>query len=273
MVKNKVWWKTKRARHVGLIALGVSLLSIVIWFIAFYPYVSTDDARIAMTFVRIAPSDISGRVKKLNVQEGSLVKKGDLLIEIDHRIPQAEEEKAKAKADQCMRELARLERLASAGAATAQAREQAKANADIAQAELKLAQLVLENTYLKSPFDGVIVQKSIDEGGLLEENQVALVVADEAHAWIAANIEETSVGPIKIGQPVQIEVDEGGSLEGVVSEVRYSVAAQFALIPSDSGSGNFTKVVQRVPIKIAITKRNNLPLRAGQSVEIKIRVR
>jgi membrane fusion protein (multidrug efflux system) len=97
-------------------------------------------------------------------------------------------------------------------------------------------------------------------------------MADEANAWIAANIEETAVGAIRVGQKVDIMVDEGGELTGEVLEVRSSVASQFALIPSDSGAGNFTKVVQRIPIRIKITNRNDKTLRAGQSVEIRIRV-
>jgi membrane fusion protein (multidrug efflux system) len=72
---------------------------------------------------------------------------------------------------------------------------------------------------------------------------------------------------------VKISVDEGGDLKGVVTEIRSAAAAQFALIPSDTGAGNYTKVVQRIPIKIEIKDRQGRTLRAGQSVEVKIRVR
>ena len=215
---------------------------------------------------------MSGKIDKVLVEEGSRVKAGEVLVEIDHRIPQANYDKAKASAGFAQRELERMKRLSRAGSATAQSVDQAEAQAATAEAELQLAVVSLENTYLKSPFDGVVVQKLADVGNLLEQNQTAIVVADEANAWIAANIEETSVGLIKVGQSVFITIDEGGRLEGKVSEVRQSVASQFALIPSDSGAGNYTKVVQRVPIKVKITKRNNQVLRAGQSVEIKVRV-
>jgi membrane fusion protein (multidrug efflux system) len=270
--KTTKWWKTQRARQIGVGMAVLALIGLIMWWFAFHPYISTDDARIAMTFVRVAPSNVSGRIEKVNVEEGSHVKAGDVLVEIDHRIPQANFDKAKAKSDLANRELSRMQRLTSEGSSTQQALDQARATAATADVELKLAEVALENTYLKSPFDGVIVQKTAEVGNLLEQNQTALVIADEAHAWVAANVEETAIGAVRIGQPVHISIDEGGDLEGQVSEIRASVASQFALIPSDSGAGNFTKVVQRVPIKVAITKRQEHPLRAGQSVEIKIRV-
>ncbi|MGZ3769624.1 MAG: HlyD family secretion protein [Bdellovibrio sp.] len=271
--KSKVWWKSRRARQVGIVSAIVAIMGIFVWWFAIHPYASTDDSRIAMTFVRIAPSNVGGRIEKINFTEGARVKAGDVLVEIDHRIPQANYDRAKAKSDLAARELARIQRLTSEGSATLQALDQAKANSATAIAELKLAEVALENTYLKSPFDGIVVQKNAEVGNLLEQNQVAAVVADESHAWVAANIEETTVGLVKVGQPVHIAIDEGGDLEGKVAEVRASVASQFALIPSDSGSGNFTKVVQRVPIKVAIDDLKGLSLRAGQSVQIKIRVR
>lgn len=270
---KRKWYETKRAKNVGIGLLILGLVGVVVWWFFFHPYVSTDDSRIAMTLVRVAPSGVSGRIDKVNAEEGSIVKAGDVLVEIDHRVPQANFDKAKAKFDLAKRELDRLERLTQQGAATPQSLDQARATAATAEMELKTSEVALENTYLKSPFNGVVIQKLAEVGNLLEASQAAMVVADEAHAWIAANIEETSVGLVKVGQPVSIEVDEGGEMKGQVSEVRASVASQFALIPADSGAGNFTKVVQRVPIKVEITDRENHNLRAGQSVEIKIKVR
>lgn len=266
------WWKAKRAHHAGFIFIGLTFVGLTAWWFLFHPFVATDDSRVAMTLIRLAPANVSGRIEKVNVVEGTRVKANDILVEIDHRIPQANYDRAKAKSDLANRELSRMQRLASDGSTTPQALDQAKANAATAEVELKLAEVALENTYLKSPFDGIVVQKLAEVGNILEQNQTALVIADEAHAWIAANIEETAVGSVKLDQPVHIKIDEGGTLEGKVEEIRSSVAAQFALIPSDSGAGNFTKVIQRIPIKVKILDLKNQALRAGQSVEIKIRV-
>ncbi|MGZ3746769.1 MAG: HlyD family secretion protein [Pseudobdellovibrionaceae bacterium] len=271
--KRLVWWQTKRAQQVGLVLLSLALVGILIWWFAFRPFVSTDDARVAMTLVRVAPSAVSGRIVKVHVTEGSQVKTGEVLVEIDHRIPQANFDKAKARAVVAERDFERMQRLVKEGSATPQSLDKARADEAAADVELKLAEVALENTYLKSPFDGIVVQKLAEVGNILEQNQIALIVADEKNAWIAANIEETAVGALKLGQPVHIKVDEGGELEGQVTEIRSSVASQFALIPSDMGAGNFTKVVQRVPIKVALTGSENRHLRVGQSVEIKVRVR
>lgn len=269
---SKKWWQNPRAKQAGGGATLLAVVGFVVWFFLFHPYVSTDDARVAMTLVRVAPSNVSGRIEKVNVTEGSTVKAGDVLVEIDHRIPQANYDRAKSKSVLAERELNRIQKLSADGSATAQSVDQARSVYATAQAELKLAEVALENTYLKSPFNGVVIQKIAEVGNLLEQNQTAVVVADEEHAWVAANIEETAIGLIQAGQPVHIAIDEGGSLAGKVIEVRASVTSQFALIPSDSGAGNFTKVVQRVPIKIEITDKQRKTLRAGQSVEVKIRV-
>jgi membrane fusion protein (multidrug efflux system) len=266
------WYRTRKTRNVVLGLIGVTLMGLVIWWIFLRPFVSTDDARIAMTLVRVAPSGVSGRIEKVNVVEGSRVKKGDVMVEIDHRIPEANLDKAKAKADLATRDYNRMQRLTSEGSATPQALDQARAASATADLERRQAEVALENTSLKAPFDGIVIQKLAEVGNLLEPSQTAVVVADDGHAWVAANIEETAVGEVKLGQPVKIVIDEGGKLEGKVVEIRSSVASQFALIPSDMGAGNYTKVVQRVPIKVEITDAGNRVLRAGQSVEIKVRV-
>lgn len=270
--KNQQWWKTTQAKQVGGAGLGAALLGVVVWWVAYYPFVSTEDARVAMTLVRVAPSVVGGRVEKILAQEGDRVLKDQVLIEIEHEISQAGFDKADAENTLAQKELIRMQALAHSGSATGQMLDRAKALAAKTAADLALAKNALDNTYLRSPFDGVIVQKIAEVGNILERNQPGAVVADDRNAWVSANIEETSVGSVKIGQEAEIDVDEGGVMLGKILEIRQSVASQFALIPSDSGSGNFTKVVQRVPIKIEITKRNNLVLRAGQSVEIKIRV-
>lgn len=268
----QAWWQTQRAAQVGTVVLVLALLGTIAWWFLFRPFVTTDDARVAMTLVRISPSNVSGRIEKVNVEEGSRVKAGDVLVEIDHRIPQANFDRAQARAVLAERELGRLQKLTQQGSATPQALDQAKANDATAKVEMTLAQVALENTYLRSPFNGIVIQKLAEVGNLLEQNQTALVVADEDHAWIAANIEETAIGDVRVGQPVEITIDEGGKLHGKITEIRASVASQFALIPSDSGAGNYTKVVQRVPVRIALENSEHRPLRAGQSVEIKVRI-
>jgi membrane fusion protein (multidrug efflux system) len=209
----------------------------------------------------------------INAVEGDRVKKYQVLVELDHTLAQANFDKAKAHAELSQRDFERMSQLYSSSSIPKKDYDLAKANADTAKAELAMAQQHLSDTYLRSPVDGVVVQKNAVLGNILEQGQTAYTVADIDHAWIAANIEETSVGHVKVGQPVKIDIDEGGKTNGKVLEVRHATAATFSLIPSDSGAGNFTKVVQRIPIKIQLEPNDARTLRVGQSVEIKIRVR
>ncbi|HET9869452.1 MAG TPA: HlyD family secretion protein, partial [bacterium] len=88
-----------------------------------------------------------------------------------------------------------------------------------------------------------------------------------------ANVEETSVGRVKVGQPVRVTVDEGGRLTGRVEEITAAAESQFSIIPMENPSGNFIKLVQRIPIRVALDDPSRLPLKAGESVEVRIRVR
>lgn len=266
------WWQSTKSKRVGIVLLAIAVIGAVIWRISFYPFVSTDDARVAMTVVRVASFGTGGRVTKVNVEEGTRVKAGDVLVELDHRVPQAKYDRAKAKADFAEKEFQRMQQLFKQGSVTPQNLDNARSNYDSAKADLNESEVALENTFLKSPFDGVVIQKVAEVGNILEAGQTALSVADADHAWISANIEETSVGLVKVGQPVHISIDEGGELQGKISEVRSATASQFALIPSDNAAGNFTKVVQRIPVKVALEAGQGSHLRVGQSVEIKVRV-
>ena len=192
---------------------------------------------------------------------------------MDHSVSEANLSKAKAKAIQTERELKRVLQLASQNGVPPREVDQAKASSQSAEADLTLAQIAYDRTFLRSPTDGIVVQKVAEIGNILESNQTALTVADMDHAWISANIEETAIAEIKVGQPVRVDIDEGGTLTGKVSEIRVATASQFALIQSENPAGNFTKLVQRIPIKISLDPHQDHILRAGQSVEIKIRVR
>lgn len=267
------WWQTKRSKRVLTIVAVIAVLGVVVWRVKFYPYVSTEDARVAMTTIHLAPSGAGGRIVKVEGTEGTHVKAGDVVVELDHRGPEAQLAQAKSRAELTETELHRVQQLAAKHATTAQALDNAQANYEAAKAGLKLAQLAVEHTYLKSPIDGVVIQQLAEVGNILGPGQTATTIVDADHAWISANIEETSVGLVKLGQPVSIHIDEGGDYSGKVSEIRTATTATFALIPSDNASGNFTKLVQRIPVKITLDSGQADPtLRIGESAEIKIKV-
>jgi RND family efflux transporter MFP subunit len=267
------WWESPLARKVGAVSLAVTLGLVAFWWFSIHPYVSTDDARVSADLIRIAPDGVEGKLIQVNVLEGDRVTQGEVLAELDHTMYQAQLLRAQAQANLTMANAVRAQRLFKQSALSEQELQAAEAASQSAQAELQVAQTNLDNTYLKSPVAGVVVQKIAVPGNILEAGQVALVVADIDHAWVSANIEETSVGLVRIGQPVQIKVDEGGRLTGKVSEITDASASQFALIPAENASGNYIKLVQRIPIKVVLDDHPDRVLKAGQSVEIKIKVR
>lgn len=267
------WWKHPRSQATFRVALIVVLAAVVVWWFFFHPYVSTDDARVDATLVRLSNEGAAGPLISLYATEGTPVTIGMLLAELDHVQANAQLAKAEARRDLAERQHERLTRLVAGHAAPQQQLDSAVQEYHTAQADVDLAKLAVDRTYLKSSLNGVVVQKTAEVGNMLETGQSAFAVADLEHAWVAANIEETKVGRVKAGQPVKITVDEGGDLTGKVSEIREAVAAQFALIPADNGSGNFTKQVQRVAIKVALDPHPGCVLRVGQSVEIRIRTR
>lgn len=267
------WWQSKLAKNTGLAFLILLAAGLVVWFFAFRPYVSTDDARVAEDLIRIAPDGVGGKVLTINVTEGDRVAQDQVLAELEHTVYQSELAKAQAHAMLAQSDLNRAVKLYKQNAIDTRNFQSAQATAQAAQADLQLAQNALDHTYLKSPVNGLVVEKIAVVGNLLEPAQVALVVADVDHAWIAANIQETSVGGVKVGQTVDVHIDEGGNLTGKVSEVNDATASQFALLPAENASGNYIKLVQRVPIKVTLDPHPDQVLKDGQSVEIKIRVK
>lgn len=269
---KKDWFRHRRSKITGLISASVLVLLFLIWILEFHPYVRTDDARVAAVVVRVAPDSTTGRVIKLNVLEGYRVRAGDVLLELDHSYVDAALARVKARATLANQTLARVRQLSDKKGVPERDLDVAEEAAKSADAELALAQIAVDRTYLKSPVDGIVVQKVTEEGNILSPGQTALSVADIDNAWISANIEETDVGRLKIGQPVDVYIDEGGKIEGKVLEVRYAAAAEFALIPAENPSGNFIKLVQRIPIKVELDPHPDVSLRVGQSVELKIHV-
>ncbi len=267
------WWKTKRTKIVGFVMVALFITGFFIWLFNFHPYVSTDDARVDADLIRVANLGASQQIERVYVDDGSWVTQGMLLVELDHRSAKAHLDRARAQARHKAGDLNRAEALARQNGISMQELDRIRTDAEASAAELKLAQIALDNTYLKSPVEGVVVQKLAKEGNVLEMNQTAITVVDIMNAWVSANIEETDVGLVKRGQKVYISVDEGGSLTGTVIDVRKAAAAQFALIPPQNAQGNFIKLVQRIPIKVKLDTHPGRILRVGQSVEIRVRVR
>ncbi len=181
---------------------------------------------------------------------------------------------AQAAADAARAQLSSAERTAGAagaGVSNAQAGVRlAQARLGAAQASRDNAALQLSYTRVASPVAGVISRKQVEIGQLVQAGQPLLTVVSDTGVWITANFKETQLADIHVGQPVEIEVDAygGSTVQGRVESVSAATGAKFALLPPDNATGNFTKVVQRVPVRIAIVGGVDKahPLRPGMSV-------
>jgi membrane fusion protein (multidrug efflux system) len=160
---------------------------------------------------------------------------------------------------------------ASAGVRTAQAHLAA------AQAAAAAAELQLSYTVITAPASGRVSKKTVEVGQLVSPGQSLMSLVDEGDVWVVANMKETQLDDIAVGQPVEIEVDayKGWTFTGRVQSIQGATGARFALLPPDNATGNFTKVVQRVPVRIALDRRpaDAPPLRPGMSVEVAIDTR
>jgi membrane fusion protein (multidrug efflux system) len=157
---------------------------------------------------------------------------------------------------------------AHAGADLAQARVRS------AQAMLALARLQLDYTRILAPADGIASKLMVHDGQLVGMGQPVVELVP-AVTYLLANYKETQVGRMRPGQPAEIEIDAfpGRKLQGRVESLAGGTGAAFSLLPADNATGNFVKVVQRVPVRIAwVNPPADLDLRAGLSADVTVSV-
>jgi membrane fusion protein (multidrug efflux system) len=151
-----------------------------------------------------------------------------------------------------------------------------------AQAQLKVIKTELQNIQIYSPMNGVVAKRWVLTGDVVSPGQPIFTIYDLKNIWVTADLEETKLASIHIGDTVDISVDTypDQKFKGKVFQIGSNTASQFSLIPPSNASGNFTKVTQRVPIKISIKPVTNkqedpnesIRLLPGMSVEINVKV-
>ncbi len=302
-------FKKKRVL-IPLIILIIAAAGLVYWYIGTLGFASTDDAFIDANRMSIS-SKILDRVVNLTVDEGDTVSQGQLLVKLDTSDILAQINQAKASLELARESIS----LAKVNLAKAQqdfersekqfkdkiipkeqfdhaekALEAAKAEYDISQsksgttlAQLNVLKTQYEHTSIYSPMNGVIAKRWVLKGDVVQPGQPIFTVYDLKNIWVTADFEETKLGQIHVGDKVDISVDSypDQHFEGKVYQIGANTAAQFSLIPPSNASGNFTKVTQRVPIKISIYPINTagqpdpqtLNLLPGMSVEVKVKVK
>jgi membrane fusion protein (multidrug efflux system) len=144
-----------------------------------------------------------------------------------------------------------------------------------AEAAITEAELALAHTELRAPFDAFVGRKNVEPGAVVQPGQALLSLTRTDESWVMANFKETQVGRIHVGDPVQITIDAFPDRiwQGHVASFSPATGAKYALIPPEPAAGNFTKVVQRVPVKIALDATPDAPeLAVGMSALVEVHV-
>jgi membrane fusion protein (multidrug efflux system) len=154
----------------------------------------------------------------------------------------------------------------------------AEAETQRATAALEQAQLNLQYTTIVAPVSGIVGQRSVHPGQNVSPGQqlMTIVPLDSQNIWVTANFKETQMKYMRPGQPVKISVDTyGRDYDGRVLNIAGASGARYSLLPPENATGNYVKVVQRIPVKILFEKGQDPqhPLRPGMSVEPKVRVK
>ncbi len=286
----------------GVFLLVIALLS---WYLHSRKYVWTNDAYLDGYQIQIS-ADIEARIIELFVDEGDSVQTGQLLCQLDESIYNSKKEDALTNVA-LLRESVKLqkiemEKLRDIYQVARQEFENqiisyiafdkiekdyhyslanykvAEANLVNGIAKLGVIEELLRHTKIYAPRDGAISKRWIVAGDVAQIGQPLFNLTDVKNIWVTANLEETKVGHLQPGDPVDIHIDAypDRTFTGSVFVVRAAAASQFSLIPPDNATGNFTKVVQRVPIKILLSvpqSKEPLYLYPGMSAEIHVKVR
>jgi membrane fusion protein (multidrug efflux system) len=194
------------------------------------------------------------------------------VTEAEATIKSAESRLAQAHAgrDQAGAELRSAETAPQQMAASKARADAAAARVELAEVAVKQAELNLQRTTVRAPVAGIVSKKAVEPGQVIQPGQPLMTVIPLDRVWITANFKETQLKEMRVGLPVKVEVDAYGGREfsGKVESIAAATGSRFSLLPPDNATGNFVKVVQRVPVKIALDAGQDPEhlLRPGMSV-------
>jgi len=140
------------------------------------------------------------------------------------------------------------------------------------EAQINAQEINLADRRVRSPIDGIVDQKFVEPGEYVVPGQRLFIIHDPKTVWIDADIKETKLDHLRPGQTVEISVDAypDRRFVGHIERIGNATSGEFALLPSPNPSGNFTKITQRVPVRIAVKQPDDNPLRPGMMVEVDI---
>jgi len=234
--------------------LGLVVLALAIWGISalvhsFY-YESTDDAFIDGHVVTVG-TKLSNTVRDVLIDDNYEVKQGELLVQIDPRDYDVQLHEAQANYDKAKADYDRDAALADSSAVSRQDLDTTRAAFNVTAAQLDQARLNLEYTGITAPVAGRITRKNVEPGDYIETGQTLFSIVPH-DIWVVANFKETQLTHMLPGQPATIRIDAfpGKVFKGHVDSLQSGTGAYFSLLPAENATGNYVKVVQRVPVKI-----------------------
>ncbi len=273
--KKKLNPLIERYKKPALIVAGI-VAAIAIIFYAFdaYTHEETDDAYVTGHLHDVS-TRINGVVTDVLVDDNQFVHEGDVLVKLDPMEYQAIAAAAKANLDVAQSDLDRLQPLITSHAVAPEDVDTARSKRDVDLAQYQLAELQIAYSTIKAPASGYIGRKNVEVGNRVSAGQTLMVVV-EPDVWVVANFKETQLAKMKIGQAVHISIDSipDKVFDGTVDSFSPATGNEFALLPADNSTGNFTKIVQRVPVKV-IFKADSIRgyekrIRAGESAVVKV---
>jgi membrane fusion protein, multidrug efflux system len=238
-----------RNRLFQIIAAIVVILVLIYLFYNASIHESTDDAYTTGHIHNIA-SRVTGTVLAVRVDDNELVKQGDVLVILDPTDYQVQVDQARADYEKAVADDERAKKLQGNGAISQQDYDQFSAARKVAAAKLEDAENQLAYCIVRAPADGRIGHKTVETGNRIGIGAALMAVVDDI--WVVGNFKETQLAKMRPGQPATIEIDAipGKKFKGYVDSWAPGSGSTFALLPPDNATGNFTKIVQRVPVKI-----------------------
>jgi membrane fusion protein (multidrug efflux system) len=270
------WRETwQQVRTPVLIVGGIVVAIIVAYFIYdSLTHEGTDDAYVTGHLHNVS-ARIAETVTGVFVNDNQSVHKGDVLLTLDPSDYLAMAAAAQSQLNKASADLKREEPLVAMHAYSQQDVDAARSTRDTDLAELKLAQLQVEYATIQAPADGYVGRKNVETGNRVSAGQTLLVVV-EPDVWVVGNFKETQLARMRVGQPVRITIDSipDKVFAGHVDSFAPATGNEFALLPADNSTGNFTKIVPRVPVKIVFDKDSvrgyETRIRAGESAVVKV---
>lgn len=230
----------------------------------FYHYEQTNDAQVE-EYINPVISRVSGFIAAVRFEENQHVSKGDTLLIIDNREYLLQQEQTEAAIQKTNAQLQALNNKVEKEIVLA---ELARLNA-----LLKKQKLDVSFTFITAPYNGRIGKRSIGVGQMINAGEtLAFIVNNETDKWVVANFKETQVAHMRTGDSVKVIADAypDQSFKGTIISFSPATGSRFSLLPPDNATGNYVKIVQRIPVRIRIDgNRKDLDvLKVGMNVNV-----